>query len=168
MKGLVIIPALLMVFVAVPAFSVVLLTPEEAAQEEAREDSGLASAESAAIPATGGTPRTELRFVVPESSVAGPEVLVISPEVDKTYWPPLKIMVKFIPRDGTQVDLSSLKVECLKLLSINITDRVKEYANSQGINVEKAELPSGTHKMRITLGDSGGGITSKVFVVKVQ
>jgi len=153
---------------AEPAFSVMLLTPEEAAQEDAREDSGLPDAGPAALPAVGRSHRMERRLIVPESNIPGPELQVIAPKIEKTYSSPLKIQVKFVPRDGTQVDLSSLKVECLKFLSINITDRIKEYVNNLGINVENADLPSGTHKIRITLGDTGGGITSRIFVVKVQ
>ena len=141
-----------------PAFSVVLFTLEEARQAE--WPASLSVGERATV--------FQERLIVPESTKAGPEIKVLSPEPEKTYLSPLKVLVKFFPREGTQVDLGSLKVECLKFLSINITDRVKKYMDNQGINVEKAELPSGTHKIKITLRDTGGGITSNIFVVKVQ
>jgi hypothetical protein len=136
--------------------AVMLLTPEEAR---------LAAAPSR------GTEReslTEERFIIPESAVAGPDIQVLSPEPEIAYPSPLKVLVKFFPREGTQVDLSSLKVECLKIFAINITDRIREYITSQGINVDKAEFPSGAHKIRVTLGDTGGGVTSRVFMVKVR
>jgi hypothetical protein len=139
-----------------PSYAVMLLSPEEARLGE--------------IPAKDAErePLAEQRFIIPESTVAGPDIRVLSPEPEKAYQSPLKVMMKFIPREGTQVDLSSLKVECLKVFTINITDRIREYITSQGINVDKAELPSGAHKIRVTLGDTGGGVTSKVFTVKVQ
>lgn len=138
------------------SYAVMLLSPEEALLGE--------------MPAEGASrePLAEQRFIVPESAVAGPDIQVLSPEPEKAYPSPLKVLVKFFPREGTQVDLSSVKVECLKIIAINITDRIREYITSQGINVDKAELPSGTHKIRVTLGDTGRGVTTKIFTAKVQ
>ena len=141
------------------ACAVMLLTPEEGAMQEEL------TAKPAGPP---GTPRVEERLDIPKTPVTGPDIQILSPEPEKAYSPPLRVLVKFVPREGTRVDLSSLKVECLKIFTINITDRLREYITNNGINVDKAELPSGDHKIRITLGDSGGGMTSKVFMVKVQ
>jgi hypothetical protein len=165
-KGLIPLKALLLIFFLLsfclgdvnPAHSFMLLTPEESALAEA----------PAALSPVEKTPLIERKFMVPESTVEGPEIRVLLPEAEKAYPSPLKVLVKFVPREGTQVDISSLKVECLKIFVINLTDRMKEYISNQGINMDKAELPTGTHKIRVTLGDTGGGITSKVFVVKVQ
>ncbi len=140
-----------------PSHAVTLLTPQEAMLGEMPENDGPAAASL-----------DERRFVVPESAVNGPDIQVISPEPERVYPSPLKVLVKFVPREGTQVDLSGLKVECLKIIAINITDRIRAYITNQGIDVDKAELPSGAHKIRVTLRDTGGGVTSKVFTVKVQ
>jgi len=139
-----------------PSHAVMLLTPQEAILGEM--PAGESSRE----------PLAEQRFIVPESAVTGPEIQILSPEPEKVYPSPLKVLVKFVPREGTQVDLSALKVECLKIIAINITDRIRAYITNQGIDVDKAELPSGAHKIRVTLRDTGGGVSSKVFTVKVQ
>lgn len=142
-----------------------LITREEAQMQEAP----LEHVPFTAIhPGFSDTRSGKSLIAVPEANAAGPEISFLSPDPDKTSFSPLKIMVKFTPREGSRVDISTLRVELLKLLTINITDRLKGYANNDGIFVDKAELPSGNHKIKVILGDTTGGITSKIFVLKVQ
>jgi len=97
----------------------------------------------------------------------GPDVKLIAPEPNNEYTAPLKITILFIPAGGKDVDLSKLKVECLKLFTIDLTERVLPYTTKEGIKIENAKLPKGNHKIRITIGDVEGGITQEVFVAKV-
>lgn len=97
----------------------------------------------------------------------GPRIMIVIPETNHEYKSPLAIEVRFIPREGSEVDLSQFKVECLKFFNIDITDRVKRYTTKEGVKVDRAELPVGNHKLRLTIGDTKGGITQEVFVVKV-
>lgn len=97
----------------------------------------------------------------------GPKIMIVIPETNHEYKSPLAIEIRFIPREGSEVDLSQFKVECLKFFNIDITDRVKKYTTRQGVKVDRAELPPGNHKLRLTIGDTGGGITQEIFVVKV-
>jgi hypothetical protein len=98
----------------------------------------------------------------------GPEIQVLQPDVGgNPLRPPITILVKFMPRPDRPVDLSTLKVECLKIITIDITKRVLPYATKDGINVAAASFPPGEHRLRITLGDISGGVTRKVFFVKV-
>ncbi|MCX5810193.1 MAG: hypothetical protein NTX36_12630 [Proteobacteria bacterium] len=152
-----------------PAYAVLLLTPEEARQEDAPGESIRSTIQPPTLEGKVPAPEGEQRFlVIPKTAPAGPDIKILSPELEKAILSPLKLMVLFIPREGTQVDISTLRVECLKFITINITDRLKEYISSQGINVERAELPSGTHKIRITVADTKGGTTRMVFVFRVQ
>ena len=127
------------------AEAVVLLTKEEAAMQDA----------------PGGV------YEVGRPLNSGPKIMIVVPETNHEYKSPLAIEVQFIPREGSEVDLSKFKVECLKFFNIDITDRVKRYTTKQGVKVDRAELPAGIHKLRITIGDTGGGITQDIFVVKV-
>ncbi|MDA8087773.1 MAG: hypothetical protein M0Z75_13850 [Nitrospiraceae bacterium] len=98
----------------------------------------------------------------------GPAIKVIAPETDGTYRSPLKIIVQFLPRSEHRVDLSKLKVECLKFFTINLTDRVMPYASTWGIRMAKASIPSGHYRIRITIGDDKGGVTQDVFTFNVK
>jgi hypothetical protein len=96
----------------------------------------------------------------------GPSIEVIKPEQNKAFQSPIEIIVRFIP-NGKDVDLSACKVEVLKFLTIDITKRVLPYATREGIHVKSVSLPSGEHKLRVTIGDVGGGISQKIFLVKI-
>lgn len=96
----------------------------------------------------------------------GPSIEVIRPEQNAVLRSPIPIVVRFVP-NGRDVNLSSLKVEVLKLWTIDITNRVLPYTTREGINVENATLPSGEHKLRVTIGDVEGGVSRKIFQVKI-
>jgi|TARA_B100001964_G_scaffold241183_1_gene312900 hypothetical protein len=97
----------------------------------------------------------------------GPIIEVVAPERGKRYKSPLQIIIKFIPKEGKEIDLSTMKVQYLKLLTIDITQRVKPYATENGINLPRARLPSGSHAIRLMIGDITGAITRQVFYLEV-
>lgn len=96
----------------------------------------------------------------------GPSIEVVKPEQNVDLRSPVSIIVRFIP-NGKEVDLSSLKVEVLKFLTIDITKRILPYASRNGIQADNAILPAGEHKLRVTIRDVGGGTSRKVFLVKI-
>jgi hypothetical protein len=97
----------------------------------------------------------------------GPQIEVVEPQPDAEYKAPIRLIINFIPRPGTQVDLKSFRLEYVKLISIDITKRVAGYVGPTGVRIEKADLPAGEHKLRITLKDSEGGISQQVYLVKI-
>jgi hypothetical protein len=97
----------------------------------------------------------------------GPDIEIVTPQMNNEYKSPVRIIVLFVPQEGREVDLSKLRVECLKFFTINLTDRVRPYTTTEGIKIDKAKLPEGEHKIRVTIGDKEGGITQVTFVVKV-
>jgi hypothetical protein len=98
---------------------------------------------------------------------SGPKIKVVEPPADAEFKAPIRLIISFIPREGTTVDLKSFKLEYLKLFSIDITGRVAGYVGLGGVNVEKADFPPGDHKLRITLKDNQGGISQQVYSVKI-
>jgi hypothetical protein len=55
----------------------------------------------------------------------------------------------------------------VKLVSIDITDRVRPYTSPQGIHIPDARLPSGTHIVRISVADTAGGVSRKQITVSI-
>lgn len=98
----------------------------------------------------------------------GPTIEVISPTTENTYESPLAISVKFLPKEGIEIDLSTFKVEYLKFFTIDITERLKPYVTVEGIDVPDAKLPSGKHSIRLAIGDVTGAVSRRVFTVKVH
>jgi hypothetical protein len=74
--------------------------------------------------------------------------------------------VKFAPRNAP-VDVSSLKVQVVKLIPIDITDRVRPYVTAEGIQIPDAKLPSGEHKVRLSLSDNAGVVSRKEMTVTI-
>lgn len=97
----------------------------------------------------------------------GPVIEVLRPLLGAPVSIPLEISVKFVPRGGAPVDLTSLKVTLMKLFGIDITDRVRPYASPAGIQIPDAKLPSGEHTVRITVADASGGVSQKHVTLMV-
>ncbi len=108
------------------------------------------------------------RDIESKSDSRGPIIKVITPEEGKTYAPPLNIELYFITKDLSEIDLSTLKVEYLKLFSIDITERVLPYVNKEGIKISNAKFPSGTHNLKITIGDKKGAVTIQKFTAVIK
>ncbi len=139
-----------------PADLVVLVTPEEAALPDA--------------PAPPPGPRLERRTfgLRREEAPHGPEIVVESPETGKTYRPPVPIDVRFVSRKDAPIDPDSLRVTYLKFWGIDITDRVKEYLVEDRIQVPNAKLPSGRHRIRVSISDQNGATTTQDFSLQIE
>lgn len=94
----------------------------------------------------------------------GPVVEIVAPEKGKSYKAPVPILIKFIPKNGKEIDISTLKVEYLKSWSIDITYKVLPYTTKDGINIPEADLPTGNHTIRLSVADVAG-ITTRVLIV---
>jgi hypothetical protein len=97
----------------------------------------------------------------------GPDIKVVKPETQEKYRSPIRIIILFLSKNGKKVDLSKLRVECLKLLTIDLTERVLPYTTEEGIKIENAKFPAGHHKIRITVGDVEGGVTQEIFLANI-
>jgi hypothetical protein len=136
-----------------PTEGVWLITPEEAA---------MAPEAAGQITTRGLLPFDAAR----EAPDTGPLIEVLKPQDGKVLSPPLEVSVKFAPRNAP-VDVSSLKVQVVKLVPIDITDRVRPYVTAEGIEIPDAKLPSGEHKVRINLSDNAGGVSRKEMTVTI-
>jgi len=97
----------------------------------------------------------------------GPEIKIVSPEPDRELNSPFKLAVRFVPKQGRSVDLSTLRVECLKIVTVDLTPRVLPYATADGISIAKASAPVGNYKIRITVADTKGGVTVEIFTLHI-
>ena len=96
----------------------------------------------------------------------GPEIQVLSPHMGASVKKPVSIDVRFI-KGEKEIDLSTIKLEYLKFLTIDLTPRVKDYLTKEGIKVPNVNLPSGTHTIRLSVGDIAGAVTKQVFTFEV-
>jgi len=104
---------------------------------------------------------TEAAFPPDSSSergiTRGPLVrIVFPPPTGGQIKSPFSLQVKFESRGGSKVDLDSVVVTYRRIPAIALTQRIKRYINADGIEIPVAEVPPGTHRIRIEVRDSEG------------
>ena len=123
-----------------------LITAEEAMQPEA--------------------PRTRSLFDEPKN---GPDISIVKPALDAEVKAPFDVEIQFLPKQYP-VDINSLKISLVKLVSIDLTDRVMAHADitGEGIRLKKVNCPQGSHTVRFYLSDVSGNTTEKTLVLTVK
>lgn len=97
----------------------------------------------------------------------GPGVEQVSPDPDRGVQSPLPLKVKFVARNNVAIDPESVKVTYLKAQNVDLTERIKKYMTPEGIDMAKAEIPPGTHHLRINLKDNNGRTSTATIKLTV-
>ena len=92
----------------------------------------------------------------------GPTIKLNSPEADAPVVSPFEFKVSFDARGDSKIDPNSVKVIYMKSPFVDLTPRLKNAISANGIDFSKAEVPPGTHTIRITVKDSEGRETNSV------
>ena len=79
---------------------------------------------------------------------SGPDIDIEKPGLDQALQPPLDIAISFIARHAP-VDLSTFRVTLVKLVNIDLTDRVRQHLSVEGLRLTQVQLPSGEHIVRL-------------------
>jgi len=98
---------------------------------------------------------------------SGPDIDIEKPGLDQALQPPLDIAISFIARHAP-VDLSTFRVTLVKLVNIDLTDRVRQHLSVEGLRLTQVQLPSGEHIVRLSLSDQAGGVTVKEIILRVR
>ncbi len=98
----------------------------------------------------------------------GPSVDLLSPSPTGGVHSPLELKIKFAAHNGAKVDPAAVKVVYEKQTPIDITDRLRKYTSSDGIDMPDAEVPPGTHMLRLELKDSLGRTSVSEIKLVVQ
>lgn len=97
----------------------------------------------------------------------GPKIMLISPTANASLKSPFHLQLKFETFGGAKIDPESVKVTYLKNPSVDLTTRVAPLTQGNGIDVAAAEVPPGTHHIRVNVKDSDGRAGSANFALKV-
>ena len=100
----------------------------------------------------------------------GPAIQVIDPQsLDVPLKNPFKMEVLFKPQQGATLDFTSFKA-LYGFLKLDITDRLLKEATKTptGIRLANVDVPSGRHKLLLSIKDSQGHISAKEIIFKVE
>jgi len=121
----------------------------------------LITAEEAALPPQKGAVPNSGRGIT-----RGPKIQVPDAEAG-VQTSPMHFQVKFQTFGGSSIDLEALKVTYLKTPVVDLTSRIKPFAQPTGIDMPDALLPPGDHLLRIDIKDSEGRVSSISFLLKI-
>jgi len=105
-----------------------------------------------------------------QSDPKGPAIQVIDPQsLDIPLKNPFKMEVLFKPQQGTTLDFTSFKA-LYGALKLDITDRLLKEATKTptGIRLANVDVPSGRHKLLLSIKDSQGHVSAKEIIFKVE
>jgi hypothetical protein len=99
---------------------------------------------------------------------AGPTIVVHDPRALNRVRAPLNIFVSFEPgKSGESPDMDTLSVTLIGFFDIDITDRVREHIIGDALKVDEANLPEGSHRLRLSIKDLSGNANERDMVVNV-
>ncbi len=98
----------------------------------------------------------------------GPRIEQVSPDPrGKGAKSPFPLDIKFITHNDTTVVPDSVKVTYLRSPSVDLTPRLKGHITATGIDMGDAEVPPGTHMIRIDVVDSDGRKGTSIIKLSV-
>ena len=100
----------------------------------------------------------------------GPAIQVVDPQsLDLPLKNPFKMEVLFKPQQGATLDFTSFKA-LYGVLKLDITDRLLKEATktATGIRLANVDVPSGRHKLLLSIKDSKGHLSAKEIIFKVE
>lgn len=121
----------------------------------------LISAKEAALPPAAGALATR-------GISRGPAIKLASPAADTPVAAPFDFKVDFEARGDAKIDPSSVKVVYMKSPFVDLTPRLKNAISANGIDFAKADVPPGTHTIRVTVKDTDGRETNSVLNLVVN
>ena len=114
----------------------------------------------------GVPPQNDLTFRAGISR--GPSITVLSPKPnDPPTRSPFRLQLRFEGRGGAQVDADTLKLTYARSPAIDLTARVKPFANPNGVDMPETSVPPGNHTLRAEVKDKDGRTGTLTFVIKV-
>ena len=112
--------------------------------------------------------------VQPVNLVAeGPVIELLTPENGGIYTSPIGIDIAFAPKDGSTIDLTTLKVTVVSttvagVFELDITEDIIDYASEGGIKAPKADIPAGEHVVTIQVADSKKRVAERQLSITVR
>lgn len=124
-----------------------LITPEEAATPDAP------------------TPRG-IKFTRMEGN--GPQIKIHSPNLEEPLRIPFLMDIAFEASPDKTIDVDTLSIKYLKLISVDLTGRIKPFLNNNRLIVKDVKVPQGKHRLRLFIAYTSGEKTMMEIVLNIE
>jgi hypothetical protein len=89
----------------------------------------------------------------------GPRVTLVWPAPDAgSLKSPLRLKISFQGRGDDQVDPDSVLVTYARIPPVDLTERIRPFIRSDGIEIDDAVVPPGHHRLQLKVKDTSGRI----------
>jgi hypothetical protein len=97
-----------------------------------------------------------------------PTIVLVQPDISQPIRNPVTIELRFTPGTGSSLDMNSFNAT-YGWLGIDITRRLLDHAvkTPYGLLATDVELPSGDHRVTLSIADTSGSTASKTFRLSV-
>jgi hypothetical protein len=105
---------------------------------------------------------------IPPDLPPPPTIDLIRPDISRPIRNPATIEIRFSPGPGQSIDMRTFKATYGRL-GINITRRLLDHAvaTPNGLLAENVELPTGNHRVTMSIADKSGRTASRTFQLSV-
>ena len=124
-----------------------LITPEEAAQPDAPIPRGV-------------------KLTTIEGN--GPQIKIYSPNLNEPLRIPFIMDIAFEASSDKTIDFDSLTIKCLKLIPIDLTEKMKPYLNNSRLTVKDVKVPQGKHRLQLSIAYTSGEKTMMEIVLSAE
>ncbi|MDH3661057.1 MAG: hypothetical protein OEU92_13710 [Alphaproteobacteria bacterium] len=106
-------------------------------------------------------------------STDGPLIELVTPKNGGIYTSPIGIDIMFAPRNGADIDLSTLKVTVVSttvvgVFELDITEDIIDHASEHGIKAPNADIPAGEHVVTIQIADTEERLAERQLSITVR
>ena len=99
----------------------------------------------------------------------GPTIVIVSPSpAAGSIRSPLNLKIKFQGHGGATIDVDFVLLTYVKKPAVDLTQRIQRFIAPTGIDVQNAEVPPGTHTLRVNVTDSDGRASRADFTFTVS
>jgi len=93
-----------------------------------------------------------------------PTIEVNQPDTTKPIKPPVTIRIRFRPKEGAKIDLTSFRVT-YGSLALDITNRIIQHAHlsASGLMANNADVPAGHHRVTLQIADNMQRVGTRTF-----
>jgi len=126
-----------------------LITPEEAAQPDA--------------------PTIRTRGIkITRTEGDGPQINIHSPNLEEPLRIPFLVDITFEASLDKIIDFDTLSVKYLKIISIDLTGRIRPYLDNNRLTVKNVKVPQGRHRLQLFIAYKSGEKTTMEVVLNVE
>jgi len=126
-----------------------LITPEEAAQPDA--------------------PMIRTRGIkMAKTEGDGPQIKIHSPNLEEPLQIPFLLDIAFEASTDKIIDFDTLSIKYLKLISIDLTGKIKPYLDNNRLMVKDVKVPQGKHRLQLFIAYTSGEKTMMEIVLNTE